>query len=304
LQIHQSPRGIFINQARYTLEILHKHGMDKGQSIGTPIATKPKLDADLSGNPVDQTDYRSKIGSLMYLTSSRPDIVQATKIELTLEQSQQGVSNDVLVSIEGVEEVKRNMEILLEPTSNKLLVETNQFVPPTVDSHSLFLDLNEEPVTNPLLDHIQYIFHRHIIRLNNVKGDGNCGFWSVAAGRGRDENMWSLIRQELLQELRYHAKILTSTGFKFIWDTVNFFGTGFAPMDKWMSMPDTRLVIASFYRRPLVSISMVENVVLSSTRFLLWSGPHESESTEPIVVARVGAVILLIYCYEQVTQYR
>nr|GEV53315.1 putative reverse transcriptase domain-containing protein [Tanacetum cinerariifolium] len=74
LQIHQSPSGIFINQAKYTLEILHKHGMDKGQSIGTPMATKPKLDADLSGNPVDQTDYRSKIGSLMYLTSSRPDI--------------------------------------------------------------------------------------------------------------------------------------------------------------------------------------------------------------------------------------
>nr|GEY51665.1 retrovirus-related Pol polyprotein from transposon TNT 1-94 [Tanacetum cinerariifolium] len=77
LQIHQSPRGIFINQAKYTLEILHKHGMNKGQSIGTPIATKPKLDADLSGNPVDQTDYHSKIGSLMSLTSSRPDIVQA-----------------------------------------------------------------------------------------------------------------------------------------------------------------------------------------------------------------------------------
>nr|GFA18552.1 retrovirus-related Pol polyprotein from transposon TNT 1-94 [Tanacetum cinerariifolium] len=76
LQINQSPRVIFINQAKYTLEILLKHGMDKGQSIGTPIAMKPKLDADLSGNPVDQTDYRSKIGSLMYLTSSRPDIVQ------------------------------------------------------------------------------------------------------------------------------------------------------------------------------------------------------------------------------------
>nr|GEZ32794.1 putative ribonuclease H-like domain-containing protein [Tanacetum cinerariifolium] len=77
LQIHQSSRGVFINQAKYTLEILHKHGMDKGQSISTPMATKPKLDADLTGNPVDQTDYRSKIGSLMYLTSSRPDIVQA-----------------------------------------------------------------------------------------------------------------------------------------------------------------------------------------------------------------------------------
>ncbi|GKF55327.1 retrovirus-related pol polyprotein from transposon TNT 1-94, partial [Tanacetum coccineum] len=59
LQIHQSPKGIFINQA-----------------IGTPLATKPKLDVDLSGEPVDQSDYRSKIGSLMYLTSSRPDLVQ------------------------------------------------------------------------------------------------------------------------------------------------------------------------------------------------------------------------------------
>nr|GEX90733.1 hypothetical protein [Tanacetum cinerariifolium] len=77
LQIHQSPSGIFINQAKYTLEKLHKHGLDKGQSIDTPMATKPKLDADLSGNPVDQTDYRSKTRSLMYLTSSRPDIVQA-----------------------------------------------------------------------------------------------------------------------------------------------------------------------------------------------------------------------------------
>ncbi|GKA64641.1 hypothetical protein Tco_0764348 [Tanacetum coccineum] len=40
------------------------------------MATKPKLDADLSEKLVDQTNYRSKIGSLMYLTSSRPDIVQ------------------------------------------------------------------------------------------------------------------------------------------------------------------------------------------------------------------------------------
>nr|GEY40580.1 Gag-Pol polyprotein [Tanacetum cinerariifolium] len=52
-------------KAKYTLEILHNHRIDKGQSIGTPMATKPKLDADLSGNPVDQTDYRSKIGSLI-----------------------------------------------------------------------------------------------------------------------------------------------------------------------------------------------------------------------------------------------
>nr|GEU86381.1 retrovirus-related Pol polyprotein from transposon TNT 1-94 [Tanacetum cinerariifolium] len=84
LQIHQSSSGIIINHAKYTLEILHKHDMDKGQSIGTPMATKPKLDADLSGNPIDQTDYHSKIGSIMYLTSTRPNIVQASSsFELT-----------------------------------------------------------------------------------------------------------------------------------------------------------------------------------------------------------------------------
>ncbi|GJX82146.1 retrovirus-related pol polyprotein from transposon TNT 1-94 [Tanacetum coccineum] len=77
LQIHQSLRGIFTNQAKYTLEILKKHSMDKCDSIGTPMATKPKMDADLSETPVDQTRYRSMIGSLMYLTSSRQDIVQA-----------------------------------------------------------------------------------------------------------------------------------------------------------------------------------------------------------------------------------
>ncbi|GJV27024.1 retrovirus-related pol polyprotein from transposon TNT 1-94 [Tanacetum coccineum] len=77
IQIHQSPRGIFINQAKYAQEILKKHGMTSCDSIGTPMATK-HLDADLSGTPVDQTKYHSMVGALMYLTASRPDIVHAT----------------------------------------------------------------------------------------------------------------------------------------------------------------------------------------------------------------------------------
>nr|GEV93559.1 hypothetical protein [Tanacetum cinerariifolium] len=75
--IHQSPRGIFINQAKYAQEILKKHGMTSCDSIGTPMATK-HLDADLSGTPVDQTKYRSKVRALMYLTASKPDIMHAT----------------------------------------------------------------------------------------------------------------------------------------------------------------------------------------------------------------------------------
>ncbi|GJU53156.1 putative ribonuclease H-like domain-containing protein [Tanacetum coccineum] len=83
IQIHQSPRGIFINQAKYAQEILKKHGMTSCDSIGTPMATK-HLDADLSGTPVDQTKYRSMVGALMYLTASRPDIVHAMETTFKL----------------------------------------------------------------------------------------------------------------------------------------------------------------------------------------------------------------------------
>ncbi|GKC46364.1 retrovirus-related pol polyprotein from transposon TNT 1-94 [Tanacetum coccineum] len=77
IQIHQSPRGIFINQAKYTQEILKKHGMTSCDSVGTPMATKP-LDDDLSGTPIDQTKYHSMVEALMYLIASRPNIVHAT----------------------------------------------------------------------------------------------------------------------------------------------------------------------------------------------------------------------------------
>ncbi|GKC14525.1 retrovirus-related pol polyprotein from transposon TNT 1-94 [Tanacetum coccineum] len=77
IQIYQSLRRIFINQAKYTQKILIKHGMTSCDSIGTPMATN-HLDADLSGIPVDQTKYRSMVRALMYLTASRPDIIHAT----------------------------------------------------------------------------------------------------------------------------------------------------------------------------------------------------------------------------------
>ncbi|GKF31196.1 retrovirus-related pol polyprotein from transposon TNT 1-94, partial [Tanacetum coccineum] len=77
IQIHQSPRGIFINQAKYAQEILKKHGMTSCDSIGTLMATK-HVDAYLSGTLVDQMKYCSMVRALMYLTASRPDIVHAT----------------------------------------------------------------------------------------------------------------------------------------------------------------------------------------------------------------------------------
>ncbi|GJU93595.1 retrovirus-related pol polyprotein from transposon TNT 1-94 [Tanacetum coccineum] len=76
-KVHQSPRGIFISQSQYAIELLKKHGLDECVSMSTPMATE-RLDADLQGTPTDQTTYRRMIGGLMYLKTSRPDIAYAT----------------------------------------------------------------------------------------------------------------------------------------------------------------------------------------------------------------------------------
>ncbi|GKB10773.1 hypothetical protein Tco_0844696, partial [Tanacetum coccineum] len=77
LQVHQSPRGIFISQSQYAIELLKKNGTDKYVSMSTPMPTE-RLDADLQGTPTDQMTYRRMIRGLMYLTFSRPDIAFAT----------------------------------------------------------------------------------------------------------------------------------------------------------------------------------------------------------------------------------
>nr|GEX00002.1 retrovirus-related Pol polyprotein from transposon TNT 1-94 [Tanacetum cinerariifolium] len=66
------------SHSKYVLEILNKYGMESCDPVGTPMEIKDKLDLDQNGTPIDATKYRSMIGALMYLTSSRPDIVHAT----------------------------------------------------------------------------------------------------------------------------------------------------------------------------------------------------------------------------------
>ncbi|GJZ88252.1 retrovirus-related pol polyprotein from transposon TNT 1-94, partial [Tanacetum coccineum] len=78
LQVNKSPRGIFINQSNYVLDILKKYGMETCDPIGTPMEIKDKLELDQNGTLVDARKYRSMIGILMYLTSSRTDIVHVT----------------------------------------------------------------------------------------------------------------------------------------------------------------------------------------------------------------------------------
>ncbi|GKB90195.1 retrovirus-related pol polyprotein from transposon TNT 1-94 [Tanacetum coccineum] len=73
--ISQSPRGIFLNQSKYALESIKKYGMESCDPVDTPMVEKSKLDEDTQGKAVDPTHYRGMVSTLMYLTSSRPDLV-------------------------------------------------------------------------------------------------------------------------------------------------------------------------------------------------------------------------------------
>ncbi|GKF61968.1 retrovirus-related pol polyprotein from transposon TNT 1-94 [Tanacetum coccineum] len=74
LQIFQNPKGIFINQSKYALESLKKYGFDSCDPVDTPMVKKSKPDEDKERKVVDPSHYRGMIGTLLYLTTSRPEI--------------------------------------------------------------------------------------------------------------------------------------------------------------------------------------------------------------------------------------
>nr|GEX79836.1 hypothetical protein [Tanacetum cinerariifolium] len=68
------PRGIFLNQSKYALESLKKYDMESNDPVDTPMVEKSKLDKDTQGKAINPTHYRGMVGTLMYLTASRPDL--------------------------------------------------------------------------------------------------------------------------------------------------------------------------------------------------------------------------------------
>ncbi|GJW19653.1 putative ribonuclease H-like domain-containing protein [Tanacetum coccineum] len=77
LQVKQKPNGIFISQDKYVAEILKKFDFASVKTASTPIETQKPLVKDEEASDVDVHLYRSMIGSLMYVTASRPDIMFA-----------------------------------------------------------------------------------------------------------------------------------------------------------------------------------------------------------------------------------
>ncbi|KAM0050261.1 putative RNA-directed DNA polymerase [Helianthus debilis subsp. tardiflorus] len=78
LQVQQTESGIFIHQTKYVGDILNRFQMSDATPIGTPLPTNHGITPDLKGDAVSPSNYRAMIGSLMYLTASRPDIMFPT----------------------------------------------------------------------------------------------------------------------------------------------------------------------------------------------------------------------------------
>ncbi|GJV07398.1 putative ribonuclease H-like domain-containing protein [Tanacetum coccineum] len=173
-------------------------------------------------------------------------------------------------------------------------------------ARDVLLDLNKEPlrhssyvsrssgkhgshtvtrVPERFLKQLPQIFHPYVTELQDVIGDGNCGFRSVAVALGLPQDQWPRIRSDLVSELdcnrQKYKYIFGTTGYKKIYETVKKAG-------KWMEMPNTGLVIASTYKRVVISLSHGGNVGGCTTSFPLWSSPPQSESLETIVIAHVN----------------
>ncbi|XP_024006500.1 uncharacterized protein LOC112083013 [Eutrema salsugineum] len=74
LQITQSEEGVFISQSTYARNLLKRFKLDSAKEAKTPMSTTTSLTRDDEGTSVDPTLYRGMIGSLLYLTASRPDL--------------------------------------------------------------------------------------------------------------------------------------------------------------------------------------------------------------------------------------
>jgi hypothetical protein len=74
IQVKQTKQGTFVHQVKYTNDLMKKFNMSELKPVSTPMSSATSLGPNEDGEAVDQREYRSMIGSLLYLTVTRPDI--------------------------------------------------------------------------------------------------------------------------------------------------------------------------------------------------------------------------------------
>lgn len=80
IEVTQRDDGIFISQKKYAAEVIDRFGMQDFNSVSNPIVPGQKIGRDEDGVKVDPTQYKQMVGSLMYLTATRPDLMFAVSL--------------------------------------------------------------------------------------------------------------------------------------------------------------------------------------------------------------------------------
>jgi isopentenyldiphosphate isomerase len=70
IQVKQMKKGTFVHQAKYMKDLMKKFSMAELKPVSTPMSMATVLDLDENGEAVDQREYRSMIGSILYLTAT------------------------------------------------------------------------------------------------------------------------------------------------------------------------------------------------------------------------------------------
>ncbi|GKD15089.1 hypothetical protein Tco_1199496, partial [Tanacetum coccineum] len=173
--IKQSERGISINQEKYVKDLLKKYDIN-GSSVKTPMVPHNKLGPDLNGKTVNETQYRGMIGSLMYLTASRPDIQFSTYLCFDLkgysDSDNAGCNMDKKRTLGACQLLGAAagccasiLWMKSQPTDYDIIYEK---VPIFCDNTSAIAILNN-PVLHSRTKHIDIIYH--FIRDHILKGD-------------------------------------------------------------------------------------------------------------------------------------
>nr|GEV23689.1 retrovirus-related Pol polyprotein from transposon TNT 1-94 [Tanacetum cinerariifolium] len=141
LLILQSPRGIFINHSKYSLESIKKYGFKSCDPVDTPMVEKSKLDEDKEGKAVDPSHYRGMIGTLLYLTASRHDlqfaICMCTRTMDTKIEQQLAMDEALVPTAQRLKIGRSNFRLLSNIKSKESTLQLEFWVTTTVHYHSI-----------------------------------------------------------------------------------------------------------------------------------------------------------------------
>ncbi|GJR20601.1 putative ribonuclease H-like domain-containing protein [Tanacetum coccineum] len=256
LQVKQKEDGIFISQDKYVTEILKKFGFTDVKTASTPMETQKPLLKDADGEDVYEHLYRSMIGSLMYLTFSRPDIMFAVcacaRFQVNPKSSHLHAMKRIFrylkvilttASIIYTMRIERNGELENRKRDVRKQKQTERIFWDTVKAKTV----NEEVQLQALVDKKKVIINKYTIRrdiqLEDAEGtdDTNVPFFKETDMIGMVKNVDSMVKfwmypsfvqvfvNQQLGDMSHHKKIyVTPSHTKKIFANMKREGKGFS----------------------------------------------------------------------------